>query len=115
MQPNKPCKDIVNLPYTKRASIIQDPGVSGKRLYQFYSAKKFEGVNDVLDNSNLRGRMGTGAVPNETAFYNVGIVPTIANVLGGTTNTRIPQGLMRIKLEYIVKLTEPTLTNQVSA
>ena len=115
ISPNKACKDVVALPYTKRATVIQDPGHTGKRLYQFYSARKFEGVKDPLDNSNLRGRMGTGSYPNETAFYHVGIVPTIANVLGGSTTTKIPQGLMRIKVEYIVKLTEPTLTNQVSA
>ena len=113
--PSTACKDVVNKPYTSRSQIITASEHNGKRLYQFYSAKKFEGVKDVLDNSNLRGRLGTGAVPNENSFFNVGLVPTINNNLGGTVTQQIPGGIMRIKLEYIVKLTEPSLTNEVSA
>jgi len=115
ISPSTACKDVIQKPYTKRGQIVQSTAAGGKRLYQFYSAKKFEGVNDVMDNSNLRGRLGTGAVPSENSFYNVGLVPTINNNLGGATTNPVPGGVMRIKMEYIVKLSEPTLTNQVSA
>ena len=115
IDPLTACKDVIKKPYTKRAQIMQSSAAGGKRLYQFYSAKKFEGVSDVLDNSNLRGRMGTGAPPSENSFYNVGIVPTINSNLGGQVSQTSPSGIMRIKVEYIAKLTEPTLTNEVSA
>jgi hypothetical protein len=115
IDPLTACKDVIKKPYTKRAQIMQSSAAGGKRLYQFYSTKKFEGVTDVLDNSNLRGRMGTGTPPSENSFYNVGIVPTINSGLGGAVSQSCPSGIMRIKVEYIAKLTEPTLTNEVSA
>lgn len=115
IDPLTACKDVIKKPYTKRAQIMQSSDAGGKRLYSFYSAKKFEGVSDVLDNSNLRGRLGTGAPPSENSFFNVGIVPTINSALGGAVTQYLPGGVMRIKLEYIAKLTEPTLTNEVSA
>ena len=62
---------INKLPYTKRASIVpsqtnstssgllstSNMGNAGVRLYSFYSAKKFEGISDVMDNEQLKGRM----------------------------------------------------------
>lgn len=115
IDPLTACKDVIKKPYTKRAQILQSSAAGGKRLYSFYSAKKFEGVSDVLDNSNLRGRLGTGAPPSENSFYNIGLVPTISNALGGAVTQTVPGGILRVKMEYIVKLTEPTLTNEVSA
>ena len=115
IDPQTACKDVMKKPYTKRGQILQSSLAGGKRLYSFYSAKKFEGVTDVLDNSNLRGRLGTGAAPNENTFFNVGLLPTINPTLGGNVGQTIPGGVMRIKIEYIAKLTEPTLTNEVSA
>lgn len=114
--PSTACKDVISKPYTSRSQILSSNAQGGKRLYGFYSAKKFEGVKDVMDNSNLRGRMSAGgAVPSENSFFTVGIVPTLANTLGGTPANNLPAGIMRVKMEYIVKLSEPTLTNQVSA
>jgi hypothetical protein len=113
--PNTACKDVVAKPYTSRAQILASNARSGKRIYGFYSTKKYEGVKDVMDNSNLRGRLGTGAVPNEGSYFTVGLVPTVANALGAEPTNPLPNGIFRVKLEYIVKLTEPTLTNQVSA
>lgn len=114
--PTTAMKDVAKLPYTKRASIMPTwSNTGGKRLFQFYSTKKYEGVKDVMDNQNLRGRLqGPASVPTETSYFNVGIVPTITNNLG-TQGQKISGGVMRIKLEYIAKLTEPSLTNQVSA
>jgi len=115
IDPLTACKDVIKKPYTKRAQILQSSMAGGKRLYSFYSAKKFEGVSDVLDNSNLRGRLGTGTPPSENSFFNIGLVPTINSALGGAVSQTSPSGIMRVKMEYIVKLTEPTLTNEVSA
>jgi hypothetical protein len=113
-------KDIVKLPYMKRAQIMgNNVDSSGIRLHQFYSAKRFEGVKDVLDNNQLKGHFSNDssnpAQPNEKSYYNIGLVPTTATSLGGTGHRPQPQGIFRVKVEYIVKLTEPTNTNQVSA
>lgn len=117
---------INDLPYTKRARIISAVGnaptvnigassVPGARLGLTYSAKKFEGVTDVLDNSSLRGHfensVGNVAVPAEESFFTVGYVPTMPF---SATTPALQSQLVTIKLEYIVKLTEPTLSNQVS-
>ena len=116
---------INELPYTKRAQII--PGMTnstqsgalstnnfsnaGVRLYQHYSTKSFEGVADVADNEQLKGDMlGTPGVPDEGSFYTIGIRNTIPST---GANDRMPQGILRVKIEYITLLTEPTSTNQV--
>lgn len=111
---------IVNLPYLKRGAIHSNvQGQNGKRLYSFYSAKKFEGVKDVIDNQQLRGRFlnsfGSANQVSEQSFFNVGICPTVENTLGGSSDKKPPGGIIMLKVEYIVKLTEPTDTNQVSA
>ena len=118
---------INKLPYTKRASIVPSQtnsttsgllststfGNAGVRLYSFYSAKKFEGISDVMDNEQLKGAMlASPAAPQEQAFFTVGLRNTIPSVAAGD---RMPQGIMRIRLEYITMLTEPSSTNQVSA
>lgn len=76
---------IMELPYTKRARLFPavttaggaTANVPGARLQINYSAKKFEGVNDVMDNSNLRGAFdnsfGEGKYPTEQSFYTVGM------------------------------------------
>ena len=46
------------LPYTKRGQLYNNGSNStGSRVYNFYSTKKYEGVKDVSDNSQLRGRL----------------------------------------------------------
>ena len=118
---------ISELPYTKRASIIPSQtnsiqsgalststfGNGSVRLFQHYSAKRFEGVHDIADNDQLKGGMLTDpSVPNEGSFYTVGIRNTIPST---NPNDRVAQGIMRVKIEYITMLTEPTSTNQVQA
>lgn len=117
-------KDINTLPYTKRArlfpSVQQQAGsvanVPGARLALNYSTKKFEGVSDVMDNSQLRGGFdngfGQGNSPSEKSFYTIGYVPTMP--YNAQSGAHAP-ALITIKIEYIVKLTEPTNTNNVSA
>lgn len=109
---------INKLPYTKRASIIPQKstitanssnGYAGVRLHMNYSTKKFEGVTDVDDNDQLRGNFD-GNYPAEGSYYTVGL----RNTIPSTAATDVmPAGIMRLKIEYIVKLTEPTNTNQV--
>jgi len=106
-------KDINNLPYTYRNSIMATTvqrGNTGSRMNQMYSARKFEGVSNVQDNSNLRGTFA-GGPPAEQSFFYVGVAPTTQK--GATSPNVVPSGVMRIKLEYIVMLKEPTESNQV--
>ena len=122
--PSSQAHEIMELPYTKRARLFpavnQAPGASanvpGARLAINYSTKKFEGVVDVMDNQNLRGSFtnnyGAGSAPSETSFYTIGYVPTMTYT--ATSGAHAP-ALITVKVEYIVKLTEPTDTNQVSA
>lgn len=119
---------IINeLPYTKRASMVPSQtnsqqgglvssstwGNNGVRLFHFYSTKSFEGVKDVSDNEQLKGAMlASPAVPNEGSFFTVGLRNTIPS---GTATDRMLNGILRIKIEYITLLTEPTSTNKVQA
>lgn len=101
------------LPYTKRGQLYNNGSSNvGSRLYNFYSTKKYEGVKDVSDNSQLRGRFGnsfgTAGPPGEQSFHNLWIGP----VLPTATEALSPQ-VLRLKIEYIVKCTEPTFKNQV--
>ena len=112
-------KDINKLPYTYRNSIMATTvqrGNTGSRMNQSYSAKKFEGVSNVNDNSNLRGSFNTasspgGAPPGEQTFFYVGVCPTTDK--SATSPNKVPSGVMRVKIEYICMLKEPTETNQV--
>lgn len=108
---------INKFPYCVRASLM--PGSQynssaqqsnqGVRLSMTYSTKKFEGVKDVKDNNQLTGEF-SGHQPGETSFFYVGLRNTIPS---GATNDRMPKGIMRIKVEYITSLSEPTESNQV--
>jgi hypothetical protein len=113
----------MDLPYTKRARIISAVGnntfsssstVPGARLFSHYSAKKFEGVSDVLDNSNMKGHfentVGNQTVPVEQSYFNIGLVNTMPYTVGSPT---LQNQLVTVKVEYITKLTEPTMTNYV--
>lgn len=126
--PETNMSDINQRPFYKRAQILGDAGNGhgqGARLYQNYSTRKFEGVKDPMDNSSLRGSFKTvtnaqppvpvAAVgPNEKTFYQLGIVNTIMpnSAMGGTA---VSEGILRVKVEYIVRLTEATTLNTVSA
>lgn len=116
--------DIVKFPYLKRSQILvgntkAGPGAQsigqGGRVDNFYSARRFQNVKDPLDNSNLRGRFdsapGTydGAPPSEASYFYFGLCNTMPN-----QSLNAPNGIMRVKVEYITKLIEPTSTNQIS-
>ncbi len=104
---------INKLPYTQRAHVFGACNQNrGARLYQFYSAKKFEGVKDVLDNQQLRGRFandnGTAATPGEMSFFDISL-----SKLNPAIGQQMPKGILTIKVEYIVNCTEPTKTDNV--
>lgn len=110
---------INKLPYTKRASIIpqkstitasSNNGYAGVRLHMNYSTKKFEGVTDVDDNDQFKGNFVTPSLPGEGSYFTVGLRNTIPS---GSATECMPAGILRLKVEYIVKLTEPTNTNKV--
>lgn len=118
---------INELPYTKRASMVpsqtnsQQGGLvssstwanNGVRLFSFYSTKSFEGVQDVKDNEQLKGAMlASPQAPAEGSFFTVGLRNTIPS---GTATNRMLNGILRVKIEYITLLTEPTSTNRVQA
>ena len=121
---SKQAFEIMKLPYTKRARLFPavttaggaTANVPGARLQMGYSTKQFEGVVDVMDNQNLRGSFtnsyGTGSPPAENTYWTIGYVPTMP--YNASSGAHAP-ALITIKLEYIVKLTEPTDSNQVSA
>jgi hypothetical protein len=120
--------DYINeLPYTKRASIISTQSNvangsgngttsqnrnNGVRCYMNYSTKRFEGVTDVDDNDQFKGNFLTPSGPGEGSYYTVGLQSTIPSTAAAAAETQ-PPGILRLKIEYIVKLTEPTNTNQV--
>lgn len=110
------------LPFVKRHSLTTQGVTSGInattgiRGNMMYSARKFEGVKDPEDNSNLRGRFAnpnlavptTGATPGEQSFFYLGIA-----CVDPATTTKMPGGVLRVKIEYITQLKEPTETNKI--
>lgn len=123
---------INKYPYVVRSRVINGGTVAnvglgsrpGARLASFYSTKKFEGVSDPSDNDQLRGHFtnalatpSQNGVPTEQSFYNIGLCPTFrfSPPVQGVNDGLAPPGVLTIRVEYITKLMEPTLTNQVSA
>lgn len=108
------------LPYVSKASVVSQgitiPASAGCRLAMNYSARKFEGVVDPDDNSNLRGRFAnsllvpptTGTTPFEQSFYYINFTP-----VDPATTGAMPKGVVRVKVEYITHLKEPTESNQI--
>lgn len=105
------------LPFTKRHSLAKTTLTqNGIRGSINYSARKFEGVKDPDDNSNLRGRFAnslltpptTGATPGEQSFFYLALAP-----VDPSASTAVGGGVLRVKIEYIVHLKEPTESNQI--
>jgi hypothetical protein len=110
------------LPYTQRHSLSTQGVTSGInastgiRGQMKYSARKFEGVKDPEDNSNLRGRFAnanlnpptTGATPGEQSFFYL-----IMSTVDPASAVKMPQGVLRLKIEYITQLKEPTESNKI--
>ena len=120
VQTNTTSAVMNGLPYCNRASLASSASFAytqaGSSLSMNYSARKFEGVKDPEDNSNLRGRLAnanlnpptTGATPGEQSFYYVAFAPVDPSTVG-----TMAKGVLRIKVEYITQLKEPTDSNNV--
>lgn len=108
------------LPFSKRHSLSTSPLFNvtsgGCRGSLTYSVRKFEGVVDPEDNNNLRGRFANpnlttptvGATPGEQSFFYL----ALACINPADTN-KMPKGVLRVKIEYITQMKEPTETNQI--
>lgn len=110
------------LPYVKRHSVVPQAllagGISGPgiRGSMNYSARRFEGIKDPQDNSNLRGRFANslvtppvvGSTPAEQTFFYLAIAP-----IDPAATTVVSGGVLRVKIEYIAQLKEPTESNQI--
>lgn len=100
------------LPYVSKGHVFGACNQNrGTRLFKHYSAKKFEGVKDVRDAQQLRGRFvgqSEQAQPAERSFFEVALCKLNPNV-----GQQMPKGILTIKVEYIVQLLEPTESNEV--
>lgn len=126
--PTSDIAGINQLPFTRRVGLVSRQTTTnasgetnsiagangGARVYAHYSASKFEGVkrSALSAAGRLMGHMASNpAHPLEKSYYTIGIMPTIP---GSATNPQLPPtGILRVKIEYIVRLTEPTSTNNV--
>lgn len=127
IQATSQMSDVNKLPYVSRGRLIQSQSGAarneatrpGCRLTKFYSTRKFENVQDPSDNPQLRGHFQNALVPSpsnrgaptEASYFNVGYCPTFPFAAG---TGLIAPVVMTVRLEYIAKLSEPTLTNQTS-
>jgi hypothetical protein len=74
---------ISKFPYQKKVAIRAGHTEIGKggSLSMNYSAKAFEGVTNVMDNTTLKGNLDSGVIapsqPPERSYFNIGILPTI--------------------------------------
>lgn len=108
------------LPFSKRHSLSTSPNFNvtsgGIRGSLNYSARKFEGVVDPEDNTNLRGRFANpnltvptvGATPGEQSFFYIALA-----AINPAATMKLPPGVLRVKIEYITQMKEPTETNQI--
>ena len=113
---------INTLPFVKKHSLTTQGitsginAATGIRGNMRYSCRKFEGVKDPEDNSNLRGRFANpnltvptvGATPGEQSFFYLAMA-----CVDPATSTKMPGGVLRLKIEYITQLKEPTETNKI--
>jgi hypothetical protein len=96
---------INKLPYTKRASMV--PAQTNSQQGGLVSSSTWNNQG----NDQLKGDMlASPAVPIEGSFFTVGLRNTIPS---GTASDRMLNGILRVKIEYITLLTEPTSTNKV--
>lgn len=122
---------LQKLPYKKSAHVALIDGTKsvGGRVSMTYSTKKFEGINDVKDNDQFKGNMGMPAGtagggggpltvvnpsnPSEGSFFSV-IYGTRIDGRAQYSNAQMPATAvappvtLRVRMSYIVRLTEPT-------
>lgn len=114
--------NLNKLPYMRRAQILTARvGRMGKGgiVTSSFSAKKGFAITDIMDNKELTGSFGVPPdlnikPPEKQAYYNIYLAQTVKrNDESSVDAIPMPRGIMRIQVEYITKLTDPTQTNQV--
>jgi len=114
--------DLNKLPYMRRAQILTSRiGRMGQGgiVTSSFSAKKGFAVTDIMDNKELSGTFGVPPdliikAPEKQAYYNIYLAQTVKNHEDSPDSAvAMPRGILRIQVEYITKLTDPTQTNQV--
>jgi hypothetical protein len=97
--------EIQKMPYTRlrnmRGNVDQASGMQGASISDTYSAKKWEGVSDVKDVDKLKGNYTTP--PVEGGKYQL----FIATREPLTLTHQHPPVLLRLKIEYVVLLSDP--------
>jgi hypothetical protein len=107
IQVGDPMAAVQQLPFNKtknfKSSETQTQGVN---LSATYSAKKMNGVKDILDNPDFQGDAAT--YPTEQDYYTLCIGTRMNKTADGSTASlnHIPC-LVRVKIEYNVILREP--------
>lgn len=99
---------IQKMAFTKQKNGFGNPKTAGgqqaMRFADTYSAKRWEGVSDVKDNSNLHGTLTTA--PTEGGKFQIFYASREP-----TTLSNPPPMLMRVKIKYIVLLSDPKKKN----
>lgn len=107
--------EIQKMPYTRLRNLtgalssqVTSPMVpQGGRVSDTYSAKKWEGVINVKDNTKLQSSVATSApgyvAPEEGGKFQL----FFASREPKSTGKQVPAQLVRVKIEYITLLTDP--------
>lgn len=114
--------DICLLPYVQRAQILTARiGRSGQggSVTSTFSAKKDFGLKDVQDVEGAQGAtdsesfpLNGPSLPAKRCFYNIYLAETVKKSNPEAANQAMVEGIMRIKIDYITMLREPTQTNR---
>lgn len=118
--------DIDKIPFLRKKTFMISDTTQSATLAMGYSARKFEGVKDVVDNSNLRGELSKpggfyyegspaklGTNPAEATFFNFGIVDARGDarplVEANSIRDALPRFMVSVKYDYTVVLKEPSM------
>lgn len=117
--------DIARFPYCKQARFKGGGDAAGAGLKAGayismpYSAKSFEGVAIPRDNIDLKGSIGTnpgggggGASPGQRTRFVVCLKNAVATPADGTF-AYMGDSIMRVKISYVVRFTEPTSVTNI--
>lgn len=106
--------DVQKMPYRQMAKLegpdaptsgFQSGRKVGARLVCKHSVRKFNGVNDILDNQQLFCSTGSNTAahkPNESDYLTVGVVPALVG-----RDLQVTDFCLQIKVEQTILWTEP--------
>lgn len=103
--------DVQKMPYRQMAKLkgaYQNPtapsGIGAKLIIK-HSPRKFNGVNDILDNQQLFNSTGSNTSahkPNESDYLTIGCVPALNSL-----DTKVTDFCCQIRMEQVLMFTEP--------